>query len=123
MSKLLILSLIVFTPYLYGAGRVSQFEQKDIVGTTDHLNLVVGAVATLVPTVAGRPIAEALVRCPYQIPISTRRCLVAFDNGANYITLRPGEFIAWSIKGYRTQITVEAATAGTNIEVILNREP
>lgn len=123
MRNLLLIISIMLSPSLYGAGRVSQFEQKDIVGTTTHYVLTVSTSSVLVPTVGGKAIAEALVRCRFQTPFSTRRCLVAFDNSTNFIELRPGEYIAWPVKGYKKQITVQAATAGTIIEVILNREP
>lgn len=123
MKFLVIIFSLLLPAHLVAAGRSTQFEQKDLLGSTTHFVLTVGTSPQLVPAVAGKTIAEAMVRCRFQTPFSTRRCLVAFDSTTNFIELRPGEYVAWPLKGYLKQITVQAATAGTVIEVILNREP
>jgi hypothetical protein len=110
-------------PLLLGAGRISQFEQKDIVGTTTNISGTVGTSAIAIPTVAGNPIAEALIRMPNQSP-NSRRLQISFTSIAGpWITLSPGEFMAWSIKGYKTQFWILGSTAGVEYEIIINREP
>ncbi len=123
VAQPLLLVILLWSAPSLGAGRSTSFEQKDLLGSTTQFLLTVGTSPQSVPTTPTTVIAEAMVRCPFQTPFSTRRCLVAFDNSTNWVTLRPGEFIAWPVKGYKKQITVQAATAGTTIEVILNREP
>ena len=105
-------------------GAATQFEQKDIVGETKHYNdAAVGTTAVAVPAVAGKPIAEALIRCPPK-QAGTKQCLISFESsGGPFLTLEEGEFIAWSIKGYKTQFWIKGAAAGTLVETIYNLEP
>lgn len=125
MKRLLfltLLSLSVSVP-LFGADTVPQFEQTDIVGTTTNLSGTVGTTAIAIPTVAGNPIAEAFIRAPNQTP-NTRRLQVSFtSSGGPWVTLSPGEFMAWSLKGKLTQFWIIANVAGVEYEIIINRDP
>ena len=115
--------ILIALPLLLGAGRVSQFEQKDIVGTTTNISGTVDTTAIAIPSVAGKPIAEALIRMPNQSP-NTRRLQISFtSNVGPWLTLSPGEFIAWSIKGYKTQFWILGNSLGVEYEIIINREP
>ena len=114
--------IIVLAFMLMGAGS-AQFEQKDIIGTTDQENPTVGTTAVAVPSVADKSIAEALIKCPGRQP-GVKKCLVSFvGSGGPFLTLLEGEFIAWQIKGYIKQIFVKGDTASTDVEIILNYEP
>lgn len=90
-------------------------------GTTLQLAGSVGTTSTAFPTVAGDPIATALIRCPEQTP-NSRRLLYSFDN-STFHTLSPGEYIGWSLKGNLTQVYLKGNVASVNYEIILNREP
>ena len=124
MKRVLLLAAIVLlVPALVGAGRVSQFEQKDIVGETKHYNQTEGTTAVAVPAVANKAIAETLVKCPAR-QAGTKKCLVSFESiSGPFITLLEGEFIAWSIKGYMKQFWIKGDTASTDFEMIVNFEP
>ena len=122
MVRVIILSILLLAAPLAGAASSSQFEQKDLLGSTVQYLLTVGLSSQLVPAVADKTIAEVLVRCSADQP-NARRCQVAFDNSTNWITLRPGEFVGWGVKGYQKQITVLGNNASTSIEVIINYEP
>lgn len=39
-----------------------------------------------------------------------------------WISLSPGEFMAWSIKGLKKQFWIQGSVAGVEYEVIYNRE-
>jgi len=122
MSNSLAFRLFLLVPMLVGAGRAAQFEQKDIVGSTNHFNLTVGTTAVAIPTVGDKAIAEVLVRCPTQT--GSKTCLVSFEAAIGpFVTLTEGEFIIWSLKGYLKQFWVKAAGAGTNVETVVNFEP
>lgn len=121
--KFLVLIIALWSAPLLGAGRVAQFEQKDIVGETKHYNQTEGTTAVAVPAVAGKPIAEALIRCPSG-QTGIKQCLISFEAiGGPFLTLSEGEFVAWSIKGYKTQFWIKGAAASTNFEMIVNFEP
>jgi len=118
-----IISILLLCIFISGAGRSTQFEQKDLLGTTTNFQASVGTTFIAIPTVAGNPIAEAFVRCPTQTP-NTRRLEVSFTSSTGpWVVLRPGEFIGWSIKGYMKQIWIKGNAASVDYEVILNREP
>lgn len=99
-----------------------QFEASDLLGTTSQFVGTVGTTPISVPAVAGKPIAEVLVRAPSQTPPSIR-LQYSFDGGSNYSDLAPGEFVGWSLKGSITQVLIKGSTAGVLYEVIMNREP
>lgn len=116
-------TLLALAPILLGAGRVSQFEQKDIVGETKHYNQTEGTTAVAVPAVADKSIAEALIKCPAR-QTGIKKCLVSFESSVGpFITLLEGEFIAWSVKGYMKQFWIKGDTASTDFEMIVNFEP
>jgi hypothetical protein len=81
----------------------------------------VGTASTAVPSSAGDPIATVFIRCPSQTPV-TRRLLYSFDN-VTFQVLSPGEFIAWSLKGNKTQVYIKGNVATVDYEVLVNREP
>lgn len=118
----LIVVLILWSASAFGAGRISQFEQKDIVGDTVNINQTEGITAVAVPAVADKAIAEVLVRCPVQA--GSKTCLVSFTAiGGPFITLQEGEFIIWQLKGYKKQFWIQGGSAGTEFEMVVNYEP
>ena len=100
------------------AEAASQFEQKDIVGTTENINETVGTVVFTVAPASGKPIAEALIRCPARQPGGRKECLVSFTSSSGpFLTLQEGEFIGWSLKGYMTQFWIVGTSANTDFEI------
>jgi len=89
-------------------------------GLTSNYVGSVTTVSTPIPTVAGNEIATALIRCPSQTP-NTRRLLYSFDN-VTFLTLTPGEFVGWSVRGSKTQIFIKGNVNPVDYEVILNTE-
>jgi len=121
LFRVLVSTFFIYAPTLLGAA--SQFEQKDIVGETVHNNQTVGTTVVAVPAVADKAIAEALIRCPTGQP-GNKQCLVSFDSSIGpFLTLSEGEFVGWSIKGYKTQFWIKGAAASTDVETIINFEP
>ena len=120
MKKLLTLLLLSFC--LVGADTPPGFETQDLYGTTTNYSGTVGATAIAIPTVAGNVISEALIRMPTQSP-NSRRLQVSFtSNTGPWLTLSPGEFGAWSVKGSKTQFWIIANGAGISYEIIVNYE-
>ena len=104
-------------------GASTQFEQRDILGTTTNFSGSVGTSFVAVPSSPGKPIAEALVRCSNQTPQSSVLQVSFTSSTGPWISLSPGEFIGWTVKGYMTQIWILGNNASVDYEVVLNREP
>jgi len=116
------LGLIFIAFLLVGADTPPGFETQDLYGTTTNYSGTVGASAIAIPTVAGNVISEALVRMPNQSPQS-RRLQVSFTSNAGpWLTLSPGEFVAWSVKGSKKQFWIIANGAGISYEIVVNYE-
>lgn len=90
-------------------------------GTTTQFAGTVGLSSTAFPSVAGDFISTILIRCPEQTPV-TNRLSYSFDN-VTFHVLAPGEFIAWSLKGNKTQVYLKGNVAAVSYELTLNREP
>ena len=89
-------------------------------GSTTHFTGTATTTAANVPTTAAGTITTALVRCsPDQN--KNNRLKVSFDGGAGFITLSPGEFIGWSVKGGEDQVVVETDANTADYEIVLNR--
>lgn len=99
-----------------------QFETIDNLGTTSQYSGTATTSPTSVPAIAGNAIAECLVRCASSNAV-TKRLQVSFDGGTTYMTLSPGEFVGWSLKGGVTQIQLKTPASTTDYEIVLNREP
>ena len=120
MRKLLLVFSLCFL--LVGADAPPGFETQDLWGTTTNYSGTVGVTAILLPTVADKAISEALIRCPNQSP-NTRRLQVSFTSATGpWITLSPGEFMAWSVKGSKKQFWILGNVAGVEYEAIINFE-
>ena len=98
-------------------------EIKDLVGSTDQYSGTVGTTPANIPSSAGDKIAECLVRCSSDNTPITKRLLISFDSGTTFLTLSPGEFVGWSLKGSPTQIVIKGNVASVSYEIVLNREP
>ena len=124
MKKLsLLLAIALPATSSLAAGRVSQFEQKDLVGETVNINQTEGTTAVAVPAVADKTIAEVLVRCPAKQP-GVKQCLVSFTAiGGPFLTLQEGEFVIWQLKGYMKQFWIQGGSASTDFEMVVNYEP
>lgn len=117
-----IFAIILLAFLLVGADSPPGFETQDLYGTTTNYSGTVGASAIAIPTVAGNVISETLIRMPNQSPQS-RRLQVSFtSNTGPWLTLSPGEFVAWSIKGTVKQFWIIANGAGVEYEIIVNYE-
>lgn len=104
-----------------------EFEQKDVLGTTQHYNGSVGLVSSLVPAVAGKKISNVLVRSPATNSVSSV-LYVAFDGQSVFLSLKRGEFAAWSPKNDQSnnpisQIRVLGSSASVAYEIIVDYEP
>lgn len=103
------------------------FETKDVLGKTQHLNGSVGLASILLPTVAGNKISNVLVRNPNTNAVS-EVLYVAFDGQTTYLSLSRGEFAAWVPKNNAsnspvTQIRILGSTATVDYEVVMDTEP
>ena len=101
------------------AGGINQDEIVDD-SLTDQFAGSVTTTSTAVPSSPGTPISTVLIRMPNQTPTS-RRLQYSFDN-VTFHELSPGEFIAWSLKGEKTQIWIKANASTANYEITMNRE-
>ena len=104
-----------------------EFETKDVLGTTQHYSGSVGLTSALVPAVADKKISNVLVRSP-ATNSATSVLYVAFDGQTTYLSLKRGEFAAWSPRNNQsnspiTQIRILGAAVGTNYEIIVDYEP
>lgn len=104
-----------------------EFETKDILGTTQHFNGSVGLVSALVPSVAGAKISNILIRNP-ATNSSSAVLYIAFDGGVTYLSLKRGEFAAWSPRNNTSnspinQVRILGSAAGTVYEIIVDTEP
>lgn len=97
------------------------FETQDLTGSTVHYNGTMGTSNVAIPTVADKVMAEVLVKCPYQTPLSVE-CYVSFDSGTTFFTLGVGEYLGWSLKGNIKQIYIKGSTAGVAYQIIANYE-
>lgn len=103
------------------------FETKDVLGTTQHFNGSVGLVSALVPAIAGNKISNVLIRNPASNGVNDI-IYVAFDGGTTYLSLRRGEFAAWSPRNNAsnspiTQIRILGSVAALSYEIIMDTEP
>lgn len=99
-----------------------EFEQIDVVGTTDEFTGSVGTSGVLVPPVAGNDIEEIGIRCAVDQEFN-RRLEYSYD-GVNYKRLRVGESRDDEPRGGIKQVRVRAAGTGVttvNYEIIMNR--
>lgn len=109
------------------AHQAPDFETKDVYGKTQHYNGVIGLVSALVPSVAGNKISNVLVRNPATNGVNDV-IYVAFDGGTTYLSLRRGEFAAWSPRNNAsnmpvTQVRILGSSASVNYEIIMDTEP
>lgn len=101
--------------------RGSNFETKDYEGSTAHFNGTVGTSPISVPSSAGNPIDEFIIKCMYA-NTDTAYLEVSMDGGTNYFRLQAGMALQWSPKGgTTTQLTIRGSEAGVAYESIINR--
>lgn len=103
------------------------FETKDVYGVTRHFNGVVGTSSILVPTAPTGKISNILIRNPATNGINDT-LFVAFDGGTSYLSLRRGEFAAWSPRNNQsnspiTQVRILGSVANMNYEIVMDFEP
>lgn len=103
------------------------FETKDVLGKTLHFNGVVGSPNTLVPSSPGDKISNILIRNPGTNGINDI-LYVAFDGGSTYLSLKRGEFAAWSPKSNSAnmpikQVRVMGSSATVEYEIVMDFEP
>jgi len=103
------------------------FETKDVYGKTQHFSGSVGVSSVLVPAVAGNKISNILIKNPATNNVTTILS-VAFDGGTTYLTLKRGEFAAWSPKNNTSntpivQVRILGSTAVTFYEIVMDFEP
>lgn len=104
-----------------------EFETKDVLGKTTHYNGTVGSPDSLVPSVIGDKISNVLVRNPSTNGINDI-LYVSFSGGTTYLSLKRGEFAAWSPKNNSsgtpiTQVRVSGSTPTVAYEIIMDFEP
>lgn len=103
------------------------FETKDVLGNTQHFNGSVGVVSALVPAAPGGKISNILIRNPATNSVNAV-LYIAFDGQTTYLSLRRGEFAAWSPRNNAsnspiTQVRVLGSAAGVAYEIIMDTEP
>ena len=100
-----------------------EFEQSDIVGTTDTFISSIGTTSTAIPATPTTPIEEISIRCAVDQP-SNRRLEFSFDN-VLFARLRVGESREEEPRGGTIkQVFIRAAGAGVttvNYEIFMNR--
>lgn len=104
-----------------------EFETKDILGKTQHYNGSVGITSVLVPAIAADKITNILIRSPSTNSV-TSTLFIAFDGQSTYLSLKRGEFAAWSPRNTASnspilQVRVLGSAAATNYEIIIDFEP
>lgn len=109
------------------AHQLPEFETKDVLGKTQHFNGVVGSPNSLVPSIAGDKISSVLVRNPATNGINDV-LYVAFDGGTTYLSLKRGEFAAWSPKNNGSgmpikQVRVSGSSPSVEYEIVVDFEP
>jgi hypothetical protein len=109
------------------AHQAPDFETKDVYGKTQHFSGSVGTSSLLVPAVAGNKISSILIKNPASNGVNDILS-VAFDGGTTYITLKRGEFAAWSPKNNAsntpiTQVRIIGSSASVNYESVMDFEP
>lgn len=103
------------------------FETKDVYGKTQHFAGSVGLSSALIPSVAGNKISNILIKNPSTNGVNDILS-VAFDGGVVYLTLKRGEFAAWSPKNNTSntpisQIRIIGSSAAVNYEIVMDFEP
>jgi hypothetical protein len=121
MRAVALILALVFATVADAVDTAPGFETQDLEGTTAHFNGSLTTSSVAVPTTGTTIISELLFKCPYQTP-TTRNCQISFDGGTTFFTIDVGEFIAWSVKGRRTQVHVKSNTASTSYIMVINRE-
>ncbi len=96
------------------------FEIQDLAGSSINYSGTLSSSSINIPTTADKNISEVLFKCPYQTPL-TIRCQISID-GTTYFDLMPGEFIGWSVKGFKKQIKLKANQAAVSYQAIINYE-
>ncbi len=96
------------------------FEQRDNVGSTKHFNGSVNSVISI-PSFSDKVISEVMIQ---NISIPANRILqVSFDGGSNFISVGRNSHIAWTPKGYQTQIKIKSPTGSlVSYEILINFE-
>ena len=126
--KTLIFKSIIFSILLFFISGTSLggidigpgFEMQDLEGSTINYSGTVGTSSINLPTSADKNISEVMFKCPYQTPL-TIRCQISYD-GTTYFDLMPGEFVGWSVKGFKKQIKIKANHAGVTYQTVINFE-
>jgi len=98
-----------------------EFEATDKLGTTLQFDGVVGLSPISIPGSPSEEIAEFIVQCPFD-QADTNSLKISINGGADYLTIQPAGYWAWSPKGAVTQITLLGNVAGVKYEVVLNKE-
>ena len=99
-----------------------QFEQRDLVGSTDSYTGTVGTSFVPIPSSSGNRIQSFYVECSFENNV-TDEIHVSLDGGTTTISkLAPGGYVSGLIKGTNNQIHIKANTTNVSYFVILNRE-
>jgi len=109
------------------AHQAPDFETKDVYGTTQHFNGSIGLVSSLVPAVAAKKISNVLIRNPPGNGVNDI-LYIAFDGGTTYLSLKRGEFAAWSPRNNTSatpiaQIRILGSVASMLYEIVMDTEP
>jgi len=100
-----------------------EFEQTDVLGSTDEFTGTVNTFGTSLPPVAGTAIEEISIRCTVDQPFK-KRLEFSFDN-INWFRLKVGESREEEPRGGTiTQVHIRAAGVGVTsvkYEVVMNR--
>lgn len=116
-----LISLLFFRGDICFSADVSPgFEIQDLAGSSVNYSGTLSTSSINIPTTADKIISEVLFKCPYQIPV-TIRCQISIDE-TTYFDLMPGEFIGWSVKGFKKQIKLKANQAAVSYQAIINFE-
>ena len=97
------------------------FEQVDLSGSTGHFNGSVGSTLTSIPGFADKNVSEVFIQ-NVSVP-ANRVLLVSFDGGSNFISVGRNSHLAWTPKGYLSQIKIKSQSSlSVDYEILVNFE-
>lgn len=99
-----------------------QFETQDNEGVTKTFSGSVTTAGVLLPDPAISSISSVLIVCSAD-QNKNNRLEIALD-GTNYdLTLSPGGFIEWDMKGEIDQVSIRAESGTVDYQAVINMEP
>lgn len=93
--------------------------ENPLIGDTIVNTGTVGVAFTDVPSVAGGVITSFLLESPPDN--DTKELMISLDGGTTFKTLKSGSNFVWTPRGGLTQVKLKGSAAGTEYEIVFNR--